>query len=426
MFLFILFSLCISFSSQADDAELSLNFKSNFTFSSIVSSFNTDQYKLNISIDIASDNNILFIPDDNSQSGPQSQITYKSNIFDEVTSVSYIKGNVFLFADNHNKTQYAVKVLMYNVPDPSMNNITDDHIPMSFFGLSRKIDPQFSLVETLFNMKYITKKQFGIVYSYPFWGTITFGEHDDFIREMSKHLMEKVPVYQINNKKYNSKWTLKLKGIFFGEEGIDRDVNDKYTVNGTTTRAVELNLPMYISTVETNIIVPCEVVDYLNEYYFYQLIGENSCRLENEKGKKYFRCRKSIGDKLEQIHFVFGDLDLLISAKRLFNKQGIFSMMCYSERANTDFILGYYFLKSFYTTFSYEDDTISFFSLLGKIKLNEITYLNKIDLNSIYYIEDDEKPIQKKGVINVLIIITIVIMLCGLIYNILINANNLK
>ena len=75
MFLFILFSLCISFTFQAEDAELSLNFKSNFTFSSIVSSFNTDQYKLNISIDIASDNNILFIPNDNSQSGPQSQIT---------------------------------------------------------------------------------------------------------------------------------------------------------------------------------------------------------------------------------------------------------------------------------------------------------------------------------------------------------------
>ena len=101
-------------------------------------------------------------------------------------------------------------------------------------------------------------------------------------------------------------------------------------------------------------------------------------------------------------------------------------MMCYSERANTDFILGYYFLKSFYTTFSYEDDTISFFSLLGKIKVNEITYLNKIDLNSIYHIEEGELPKQKRGVINVLIIITMVIMLCGLIYNILINANNLK
>ena len=121
MFLFILFSLCISFTFQAEDAELSLNFKSNFTFSSIVSSFNTDQYKLNISIDIASDNNILFIPNDNSQSGPQSQITYKNNIFDEVTSASYLRGNVFLFADNHNKTQYAVKVLMHNVNHYHLN-----------------------------------------------------------------------------------------------------------------------------------------------------------------------------------------------------------------------------------------------------------------------------------------------------------------
>lgn len=385
MFLFYsLFFSIISYALLQENENLSINFKTELNVSSCIISLVHNNEKINVSIDISNDKNFF------------------------VNSI--INGTdkeVFLVSDNRNTRHLGIELMMEHINNNSITTI----------GLSRGIDRSLSIIEELYNKKYISKKQFSLLYSYPNWGTFSIGEDDGVVKDLSLPLSEHVPLYKTNNKKFNKKWTVMLNGIMFGEEGLTQELKNPYHVDSNKTRAVEVNIPMYFSTVEPHIIVPCEIIDYFEKYYFFNYIKEGSCRKEKENGISFFRCRKSIGDVLEIIHFIFGNLDLVYSGKRLFNNQGQFSIMC-KEGVKQDFILGYYFLKNFHTTFSYETDTVSFFSLLNKIKVEKIDYMNHLELNSIYNFDDeidiDNQITTSMNVQKYLLSFTSVISILGL------------
>ena len=357
MFLFYsLFFSIIAYALFQENEYLPINFKTELNISSCIISLAHNDEKMNISIDISNENNFF--------------INSIKNGSDK---------EVFLVSDNRNSRHLAIELIMQHIN--KSNSITT-------IGLSRGIDNSLSLIDELYDKKYITKKQFSLLYSYPNWGTLSIGEDDEHLKKLSLSLSDHVPLYQTKNKKLNKKWTVMLNGIMFGEEGLTQEGKNPYHVDSNITRAAEVNIPMYFSTVEPHIIVPCEIIDYFEKYYFINHIKEGSCRKENENGIIFFRCRKSVGDVLEIVHFIFGNLDLVYSGKRLFNNQGQFSIMC-KKGLKQDFIFGYYFLKNYHVTFSYETDTVSFFSLLGKIKIEKIEYMNHLELNSVYNFDEE-------------------------------------
>ena len=383
-----LFFSIIAYALFQENEYLPINFKTELNTSSCIISLTHNDEKMNISIDISNENNFF--------------INSIKNGSDK---------EVFLISDNRNTRHLAIELKMDHIN--KSNSITT-------IGLSRGIDNSLSLIDELYDKKYITKKQFSLLYSYPNWGTLSIGEDDEFLKELTVSLSDHVPLYKTKNKKLNKKWTVMLNGIMFGEEGLTQEGKNLYHVDSNITRAVEVNIPMYFSTVEPHIIVPCEIIDYFEKYYFINHIKEGSCRKENENGIIFFRCRKSVGDVLEIVHFIFGNLDLVYSGKRLFNTQGQFSIMC-KKGFKQEFIFGYYFLKNFHVTFSYETDTVSFFSLLGKIKVEKIEYMNHLVYNFDDEIGSDSLTTQKY-----LLSLTSVVSILGLGISIFFYVQNHK
>ena len=207
--------------------------------------------------------------------------------------------------------------------------------------------------------------------------------------------------------------------MLFGEEGVEESTVDLYyNVNQSITRAVELNIPMILSTKETNIIVPCEILEYFNNNYFLEHIENNNCRLEQDNSMEFFKCRESTIELLEYVHFVFGEIDIVIPAKRLFNEEGNFAIMCYNNDTSNEFILGYQFLMNYFMIFDYDDDAVSFFSLLGKKKLNSFEYKNKLNLNDKYHFGETitiNAPKSNGKIPLIVIVITILILLSGIV-----------
>ena len=147
--LYLLFFLLFHFSYQINDdnINLSLNFKSNFTFSSLIIKTLLDSQYVNMSIDITSDINLFFLPNSyNNNNSPKTSVTYSENRFKTVTTQSFIKSQHFQFADNHGKKEIAANIRMHNVIDNSLKLLNDTYLPFSFFGLSRKMYPEFNIV----------------------------------------------------------------------------------------------------------------------------------------------------------------------------------------------------------------------------------------------------------------------------------------
>jgi hypothetical protein len=171
----------------------------------------------------------------------------------------------------------------------------------------------------------------------------------------------------------DEKWRSNLTYIFFG------DLPDQYISNIDiaeyryiiTQNFIIINYPAYFSTIDKYIVVPSDFIDYLERYYFRKY---KFCSKVTKDGNSIIECNKektlAIIDTLPNINFVFDGVAYIIEAKNLFEEsetsKDMLTFVIVSYKNNTEWIMGYYFMRNFFITFFRDTPTISIFSLLNK------------------------------------------------------------
>ena len=171
----------------------------------------------------------------------------------------------------------------------------------------------------------------------------------------------------------DEKWRSNLTYIFFG------DLPDQYISNIDiaeyryiiTQNFIIINYPAYFSTIDKYIVVPSDFIDYLERYYFRKY---KFCSKVTKDGNSIIECNKektlAIIDTFPNINFVFDGVAYIIEAKNLFEEsetsKDMLTFVIVSYKSNTEWIMGYYFMRNFFITFFRDTPTISIFSLLNK------------------------------------------------------------
>lgn len=308
--------------------------------------------------------------------------------FSELYKKDNIENKTILFSfANSKEINIGLKLLWLKIPKP----LKDKNKKLGKFGLGRKVNEKYSLIHYLYNNKITKFKAFSIIFSYPNWGTITLGEAtNEFLTKYQESCQViKSPIL----KKYYNYWGCNLYGIFFGEYLEQKEGSTLYTIDEQKSRAVQIKAEVYFSTTQNIISIPCIVFEYLKQFYFL-----NNCIEVSQGNLTLMKCSKDEIEDLEIIHFVFDEnLDLLIHSKSLYNKETKeFNIGCYKNDTSNAFVFGRYFLKNWNTRFDYENDTIYFAGLLGKLRTKPINYLQEINIeqkssdNDEYITEEDE------------------------------------
>ena len=373
------------------EAEIALNFKSNFSNSLIILPSQINNNFQNISIDLL--NNINYYINNNNKN-LNKQITKFNNI------------SLGFKYNNFNITNFPFK----EISSAKINK----HLPTISLAHFYE-DISNSLTHQLFYMKKISTLQFSILFSYPDYGTLSFGETSNFIRDMNKKVFKhtcKVPLSEKNN----VMWSCFLSGIFFGKF-FETNEKDDYIINKNLSRAAKINKNVYFNPNNNFIIVPYEIILYLKENYFKENINKNFCRLENKEKMFKFICRKFIQEKLEFIHFVFEDeKDFFINPKNLFDEENYFKIIC--VEGNSKIIFGYPFLRQYVNIFNYENDTITFFGIQNKIYIKKIDFDKEIIIKD--FLNDKQTKLNeyesKNNLFKIEIIIILILVIFFIIY----------
>ncbi len=390
------------------EAEIALNFKTNFSNFLIILPSQINNNFQNISIDLINNINYYYInSNNNNNNNLNKQITKFKNISFELNY------------NNFNISNFPFKEISSEKID---NNLTTISLAHYYEDIS------YSLTHQLFYLKKISCLQFSILFSYPNYGTLSFGETSNFIRDMNKKVFKhtcKVPLSEKNN----VKWSCFLTGIFFGKFYEMNKKNDyiEYIINKNLSRAAKINKNVFFDPNKNFIIVPDEMIIYLKENYFKENINKNFCRLENEEKIYKFICRKSIQEKLEFIHFIIEDeKDFFINPKNLFDENNYFKIICIE--GNSNFIFGYPFMRQYVNIFNYENDTISFFGIQNKIYIKKIDFDNEIIIKD--FLNDKQKKFneyeikKKSNLLKIEIIIILFVVILFIIYLILKKKEN--
>ena len=117
-----------------------------------------------------------------------------------------------------------------------------------------------------------------------------------------------------------------------------------------------------------DIIIPEEIFEFFYEFYFEKsLFLEKKCKIyENHFYKKIIcdKLNKNDFEEMKRIHFVFDDIvDIYLLGKYFFDKDKNFKIIYI--KGNDNIILGKVFLSHYYTIYSYDENTITFFGMFG-------------------------------------------------------------
>ena len=244
------------------------------------------------------------------------------------------------------------------------------------FGFSHFIEEENSLVHILYNAHLIKERQFSILYSYPNWGTLSFGQEGTLITDM-KNLQRECKAVK---SKY---WGCHLSGIYI--ENVELPLEDDKIIKNNIN--IEINHDTIFDNGASDVIVPEKVFNFFYNYYFEKsLFIEEKCRiyenhflkkiicdeLENNKNKNDF-------EKMKRIHFVFDDIvDIYLLGKYFFDKNKNFKIIYIKE--NENFIMGKVFLSHYNMIYNYDEDKIKFFGMFGGRYLqSKMNYSKKIE-----------------------------------------------
>ena len=136
---------------------------------------------------------------------------------------------------------------------------TNNKKKLHSLGLSHLIKEDNSIVHSLYNSHLISQRQFSILYSYPDWGTLSFGAEGTLVTDM-KNLQRKCKA--INN----TFWGCHLSGIYI--EKVDLPLEDEKIKRNNIN--IEIGQDTIFDNGASDVIVPKEIFDF-----FYNIISKN-------------------------------------------------------------------------------------------------------------------------------------------------------
>ena len=365
--------ICFQSGDRFTSAEIAIPFKTLNEKESVVLKTNILGEQKNCSIDITSSEQILYIskpyfPDEKSLNNKESL----SLIDQKGNKINGYRNNVSIeFAGN----EYRKGITINNINSILIK--TEDESKIHLLGFSHDIKEENSIVHQLYNSKLITQKQFSILFSYPNWGTLSFGEEGTLIKDMKNKMLRQCSAVK------GPYWGCHLSGIYI--ENVELPLEEEKIRKNN--KNIEIDQDTIFDIGIKDVIIPEKVFDFFVKYFFDEkLFTEKKCEiLENNEYKKII-CKGIMKDKninefekFSRVHFVFDDVvDIYVLGKYLFDDEKKFRVICIKE--NRNIILGTSFLSKYYMIYNYDEDKIKFFGMFGgRYMEQKLDYDNKIE-----------------------------------------------
>ena len=378
MIIFVLICLlfpfiCFQSGDRFTSAEIAIPFKTLNEKETVVLKTNILGEQKNCSIDITSSEQILYMsksyfPEEKSLNNKESL-----SIIDQ-------KGNKINGYRNNVSIEFAGNEYRKGITINNINSIlikTEDESKIHLLGFSHDIKEENSIVHQLYNSKLITQRQFSILFSYPNWGTLSFGEEGTLIKDMKDRMLRQCSAVK------GPYWGCHLSGIYI--ENVELPLEEEKIRKNN--KNIEIDQDTIFDIGIKDVIIPEEVFDFFVKYFFDEkLFKEKKCEiLENNEYKKII-CKGIMKDKninefekFSRVHFVFDDVvDIYVLGKYLFDDEKKFRVICIKE--NRNIILGTSFLSKYYMIYNYDEDKIKFFGMFGgRYMEQKLDYDNKLE-----------------------------------------------
>ena len=365
--------ICFQNGDRFTSAEIAIPFKTLNEKETVVLKTNILGEQKNCSIDITSSEQILYMsksyfPEEKSLNNKESL-----SIIDQ-------KGNKINGYRNNVSIEFAGNEYRKGITINNINSIlikTEDESKIHLLGFSHDIKEENSIVHQLYNSKFITQRQFSILFSYPNWGTLSFGEEGTLIKDMKDRMLRQCSAVK------GPYWGCHLSGIYI--ENVELPLEEEKIRKNN--KNIEIDQDTIFDIGIKDVIIPEEVFDFFVKYFFDEkLFKEKKCEiLENNEYKKII-CKGIIKnknmnefEKFSRVHFVFDDVvDIYVLGKYLFDDEKKFRVICIKE--NRNIILGTSFLSKYYMIYNYDEDKIKFFGMFGgRYMEQKLDYDNKLE-----------------------------------------------
>ena len=381
--------ICFQNGDRFTSAEIAIPFKTLNEKESVVLKTNILGEQKNCSIDITSSEQILYMsksyfPEEKSLNNKESLC-----IIDQ-------KGNKINGYRNNVSIEFAGNEYRKGITINNLNSIlikTEDESKIHLLGFSHDIKEENSIVHQLYNSKFITQKQFSILFSYPNWGTLSLGEEGTLIKDMKDKMLRQCSAVK------GPYWGCHLSGIYI--ENVELPLEEEKIRKNN--KNIEIDQDTIFDIGIKDAILPEEVFDFFVKYFFDEKLftGKKCEILENNKYKKII-CKGIMKDKninefekFSRVHFVFDDVvDIYVLGKYLFDDEKKFRVICIKE--NRNIILGTSFLSKYYMIYNYDEDKIKFFGMFGgRYMEQKLDYDNKLENKLISNMEYLRYKIEK-------------------------------
>ena len=378
MFIFLLICLlfpliCFQNGDKFTSAEIAIPFKTLNEKEAIVFKTNILGEEKNCSIDITSSEQILYIynqyyPGENS---------LKNN---ELLSIIDQDGNQINGYRKNTSIEFSGNEYRKGITINNINSIlikTQDKFKIHSLGFAHNIKEENSIIHQLYNSHLITKRQFSILFSYPNWGTISFGEEGTLIRDFEDRMMRQCSAVK------GPYWGCHLSGIYI--ENVELPLEEEKIRKNN--KNIEIDQDTIFDIGIEDIFVPEEIFEFFSKYFFDEnLFLEKRCEIfENNKYKKIkckgFEKNRNINEfeKFHRVHFVFDDVvDIYVLGKYFFDDEKNFRIIYIKD--NKNIILGKSFLSKYNMIYNYDEDKIKFFGMFGgRYMEQKLDYENKME-----------------------------------------------
>ena len=368
-------SFCYQNYDKFTSAEIAIPFKVLNERDNVVLKTNILGEIKNCSIDITSSKQLLYFSKQEFKEKNLYNKKLPSIISQDGDKIkSYIKKNDIEFLGNKLRKSLIVKDVS------SLMIKTKDENKIHSFGFSHFIKEEDSIVHSLYNSHLISQRQFSILYSYPDWGTLSFGKEGTLVTDMENLRRQCKAV----NSKY---WGCHLSGIYI--ENIDLPLEDEKIKKNNNN--IEVNQDTIFDNGVSDVVVPEEVFEFFLKNFFKKSdFEEKKCKIYEKHFFKKIICNglnndrnKNDFEKFKRVHFVFDDIvDIYVLGKYLFDKDKNFKIVYVKK--NDKFIIGKSVLSRYYMIYNYDEDNISFFGMFGGRYLeSKMNYKEKINVNLV-------------------------------------------
>ena len=365
--------LCFQNGDRFTSAEIAIPFKTLNERNPVVFKTNILGEEKNCSIDITSSEQMLYISNNNfpdEKSLKDNELLYISDQ-NGYTTKGYRKDISLEFSGD----KYRKGIIINKINSILIK--TNDESRIHSLGFSHNIKEESSIVHQLYNSHLITKRQFSLLFSYPNWGTVSFGEEGTLITNFEDRLMRKCSAVK------GPYWGCHLSGIYIEHVELPLE-EEKIRKNN---KNIEIDQDTIFDIGIEDVILPEKIFEFFKKNFFEEnLFSEKKCELlDNNKYKKII-CKgieknKNINEfeKFYRVHFVFDDVvDIYVLGKYLFDEQKNFRVICVKN--NRNIIIGKNVLSRYNMIYSYDEDQIKFFGMFGgRYMEKKFDYENKIE-----------------------------------------------